>query len=91
MFINFKVIDSISLKPIKGFKIKVECKNFDSQHVGDGEILVGLPKTCQIINLTINAPLYKNITYNLDTTEISKNLVVGLEFIDVFEEEVVTA
>ena len=91
MFIKFRVIDSISLKPIRGCKLQVACDKFSSWHIGDGNWLVGLPKDCKNISLKIHAPLYKTINYNILASEVSDQLIVGLDFMDIFEEDVVTA
>jgi len=91
MFVNCKVVDSISLKPVNGFKVEVQCKDFKSQYFANQQVRIGFPENCSTITLAINAPLYKNISYCLDLNKVSEQLTIGLDFIDIWEEDIVTA
>ncbi len=89
MYLNLRIIDSASLKPVRNCKVEVSCQNYNSSHRCDGKVLVGLPNFCEDISIKIDAPMYYGIKYNV--TKTIKEHVVSLDFIEMLSEDSITA
>lgn len=91
MFLKLKIIDRFSLKPVRDCEVSVICQENTFKHLSDGEIIIGLPKYPSDCSLKVSAPMYKGIEYNIEGIEDNNELIIDLDFVELFDEEPITA
>lgn len=91
MLLKLKIVDRFSLRPVIHCKVELVCPNNNLKHECNGELEVNLPKECIELFVNIAAPMYKDTSLNIYNKEKNNERVIGLEIIDLLEDDPVTA
>ncbi|SES79961.1 hypothetical protein [Anaerobranca gottschalkii] len=90
MFLKLKIIDRLSLKGIPNCVVELNWEDFTVKYCCNGDVIVGLPRNCANYSMKITAPMYKSIIYKMEKVDNNEQ-VVDLEFLDILDEDPVTA
>lgn len=91
MLLKLKIVDRFSLRTINNCRVELVCPSNTEKHECNGELEVILPKDCINIFVNIDAPMYKDTSFNIYKKEKNNERVIGLDIIDLLEEDPVTA